>query len=85
MRGDQLMQEGQSAAACDWYRQGAERGHAPAQSRLARCFETGVGLQQDARRARLWYTQALLEDDAAAVAGMARLAENGPASAAQVR
>lgn len=82
MRGNQLMQEGQSAAACDWYRQGAERGHAPAQSRLARCFETGTGMPQDARRARLWYGQARLEDDAAAIAGMARLAENGPVSGA---
>lgn len=82
MRGDQLMQEGQSETACDWYRQGAERGHALAQSKLARCFETGVGMPQDVRRARLWYQQALLEDDAAAVAGMARLAENGQAGGA---
>ncbi len=81
MRGDQLLQDGQSAAACDWYRQGAERGHAPAQSKLARCFETGVGMPQDARRARLWYAQALLEDDAAAVAGMARLGTPGQGAA----
>lgn len=80
MRGDQLMHEAQSTAACDWYRQGAERGYAPAQSRLARCFETGIGMQKDTRRARLWYQQALLEDDAAAVEGLARLPENAQAS-----
>ena len=81
MRGDQLLQDGQSAAACDWYRQGAERGHAPAQSKLARCFETGVGMPQDTRRARLWYAQALLEDDVAAIAGMARLGTPGQGAA----
>lgn len=80
MRGDQLMHDAQNAAACDWYRQGAERGYAPAQSRLARCFETGIGMPKDARRARLWYQQALLEDDAAAIEGMARLSENAQAS-----
>lgn len=39
-------------------------------------------MPQDARRARLWYAQALLEDDAAAIAGMARLTWGEQASGA---
>ena len=45
-------------------RQAAERGSAPAQFRLALCYEEGQGVSQDYAQAVYWYRQAAERGDA---------------------
>ena len=44
--------------AVRWYRQSADEGYARAQYRLARCCETGQGVEKDLPRALALYRQA---------------------------
>jgi hypothetical protein len=44
--------------AAGWYRQAAERGHAPSQARLADLYARGLGVDLDPGEARRWYIAA---------------------------
>lgn len=52
--------------AFQWFRQGAERGHAPSQCALGMCYYNGRGCSTDATTAMYWFHQAALQGHAEA-------------------
>jgi TPR repeat protein len=54
------------AAGARWFARAAERGDGAAQTRLARCYATGVGVGEDLAEAFKWLTLASEGGDARA-------------------
>lgn len=52
--------------AVEWYRKSADQGFADACCKLGRCYEDGVGVQEDKQQAISWYEKAARHDDAEA-------------------
>jgi TPR repeat protein len=63
------------AKAAEWYRKGAEIGHADSQNDLAKLYEDGRGVPQDDRRAYYWYTRAAEGGNACAASSRKKLLE----------
>ena len=67
-----------AAKAVHWYGKAADRGFAPAQTRLGDLYAQGQdGLEQNDAQARAWYEKAARQDEAAAQLALARLYEQG--------
>jgi glutathione S-transferase len=54
------------AAAAHWFARAAERGDAPAQRRLGRCYASGIGVPLDPAEAFKWLTLACQAGDSGA-------------------
>jgi TPR repeat protein len=59
--------------AATWFRRAAEQGFAPAQSKLADCFERGDGVAKYEMKAYLWNLQAAAQGDERAKRSATRL------------
>lgn len=55
----------------------AGMGYVPAYSRLAYCYEMGIGCKKDRRRAHLWYTEALEGEDYSVLYDLGRCYSRG--------
>jgi TPR repeat protein len=66
-----------AAQAASWYRQAADRGLMPAQTRLARMYEEGRGVRRNRDHAAAWYRKAADQDDPAAQLALGALLSPG--------
>ena len=65
------------AKAIEWLKQGASRGYAGVQFRLAQRYETGLGVKQDYAESAIWFRKADENGDPIAASYLGVLYENG--------
>ena len=64
--------------AVKWYRKAAEKGYAPAQSRLGGMYNRGYGVPRDEKEAVKWYLKAAKQEDVSALVGLGFIYDERP-------
>jgi len=61
--GHEAVANGHGAKAVKWYRMAADRGDAYGEYNLGVCYEVGIGVPSDLKKAKYWFTKAALKGD----------------------